>query len=148
MTALIYVITDAQVCIAADTLMHEDHAPRSYVTKILTLPHLRGAIAGTGSFEALPQPVESSEARPGRSWPVGVGVQARVEAFAAVPQRCAPIRIHVTRLSDAPTRPAIGVRTWRCRLSSCLRSTADVREGYAQSSQARSSNLGAAGALS
>ncbi|MGK2887247.1 MAG: hypothetical protein ACSLE8_21165 [Rhodococcus sp. (in: high G+C Gram-positive bacteria)] len=55
MTALIYLIQDDQVCIAADTLVHENHAPRSYVTKILTLPHLRGAIAGTGSCELLLQ---------------------------------------------------------------------------------------------
>jgi hypothetical protein len=54
-TALIYVIQDEQVCIAADTLMHEEHEPRSYVTKILLLPQLRGAIAATGSFELLLQ---------------------------------------------------------------------------------------------
>jgi hypothetical protein len=35
--------------------MHEEHAPHSFVTKILTLPHLRGVIAGTGSFELILQ---------------------------------------------------------------------------------------------
>ncbi len=55
MSALIYVLQDHQVCVAADTLMHDGHEPVRFVTKILVLPHLRGAIAGTGLFELILQ---------------------------------------------------------------------------------------------
>lgn len=50
MTALIYAVTDTQILLASDTLMRSDDGePARYVSKILLLPHLRGAVCARGS---------------------------------------------------------------------------------------------------
>lgn len=55
MTALLYFLRPEQVLIAMDSLVTEPNtaAPRSFVTKILPVPHLSGVICGTGTLQVL-----------------------------------------------------------------------------------------------
>lgn len=54
MTALIFALNPECVLIGMDSLsVREEKIPHNYVTKLFPLPHLKGAICGTGSIDLI-----------------------------------------------------------------------------------------------
>src|SRR5687767_13868171 len=54
MTALVFLLTNDEVCIATDSLaLTTGGAPFKYISKVFPLPHLSGAMAGTGDLNII-----------------------------------------------------------------------------------------------